>query len=118
MSAAPKFSAVNAIPTLDAIATDPTRAVKLTPEERAGLLMRAAAVIAALGAVALTAAPTVEGPQLLRIKEVALKLRVSRGHPVMSPTIYGIRMLRSCLVVAFRYSMCRNNWVTPRRPPR
>ena len=81
MSAAPKNLAVDAI-TLDAIASDPAKAASLTPEERAGLLMRTASVLAALSAGALTtpSAPIPEGPRLLKIREVAARLRCSRGH--------------------------------------
>lgn len=65
--------------TLDALALDPSRAASLAPEARAALLVRAAAAITALSAGALTA-PSVEGPRLLKIKEVAARLRCSRNH--------------------------------------
>lgn len=67
--------------TLDAIATDPGRASKLAPEARAMLIVRAASVIATLSAITITtpSAPA-EGPRLLKVREVAARLRCSRGH--------------------------------------
>jgi excisionase family DNA binding protein len=66
--------------TLDTIATDPSRAGSLSPEARSLLIVRAASVLALLSAGALTAATPAEGPRLLRVKEVAERLRCSRGH--------------------------------------
>lgn len=66
--------------TLDLIASDPAKAASLAPEVRAALLMRAAAAITALSAGALTAAPPADGQRLLKVPEVAERLRCSRGH--------------------------------------
>jgi len=80
MSAAPKNLVAVEVITLDLIASDPMRAITLTPEVRALLLVRAAGVITALSAGALTQPAPTEGPRLLRIKEVAARLRCSRNH--------------------------------------
>lgn len=66
--------------TLDTIASNPTQASKLAPEVRAMLLMRAAPAIMALSAGALTTPTPIDGQPLLKVKEVAARLRVSRGH--------------------------------------
>jgi len=64
--------------TLDLIAANPSQASKLAPEVRAMLITRAASVIAVLSAVAITTSPS--PVELLKIPEVAARLRCTRGH--------------------------------------
>lgn len=69
-----------ALPTLDQIAADPAKAAALPVEVRGSLIVRAAAVLAALGA-AMAAHEQDAGPdRLLTVKEAAERLKLSEDY--------------------------------------
>ena len=62
------------VPTLDAIARDPAKAAALPAEDRGALIVRAAAVLAALGATMTTARDDDEPDTLLTVAATAQRL--------------------------------------------
>ena len=90
------------VPTLDAIARDPAKAAALPAEDRGALIVRAAAVLAALGATMTTARDDDEPDTLLTVAATAQRLGLStdylyrhaRDFPFFVQPLNGARVVR------------------------